>query len=318
MSSAFKNFFITFVVCLLLFGFVGFKFLYPWLSSVISIDEEETETSKEESNEPSEESETPSDTSKGDTDIDENGKVFTAAITCESESGETLGALFIDSNEKTKRFIYCRIPPVTRVYNDVGVMVPVADMFRSDTRANAITDCVSAMTGIETDYFVTLKRSSLVSLVSMMNGAYFNLDFDVKYVNPKYENFVPVEGEGNPEDYYIFIPAGRVNLDADTLKKLLDYNPNLDGSEYNTLYLNICKQLAVQFFSTQANNVKNASKLSNFLADTRTNMKQSDVSKYLDVIFKYNTYQRKEIDYPSRNWQNAVKIIREADGRYER
>ncbi len=54
MSSAFKNFFITFIICLVVFGFVGFRFVYPVLSDALNVagiinPQEQSDTSGENS-----------------------------------------------------------------------------------------------------------------------------------------------------------------------------------------------------------------------------------------------------------------------------
>ncbi len=319
MSSAFKNFFITFMVCLLVFGFVGFKFVYPLLTDVLSVDggEESSDVSGSLSD-----AGDVSDTSESDTSgpvdsvFDPDGDVFTCVITCEDNSGRVLASAFVDSNAMTKRFVYCRIPVNTSVYNQAGVLVPIADMF-SKNSSTAVPDAATAMTGIETDYYLAVTRNTLPTLVSLMSGAYYDLNFDIKYVDPKYHNYVPEAGADLPEDYYVFIPQGRVTLDQSMLSKLLDYNPNLDGSEYNTVYLSICRSLAEQFFSSQAQNLKSTDKLARLLTASRTNLTGDAVSKHLDTIFSCNSFQRKTLDYPVNNWSKAVKLIREADGRYE-
>lgn len=313
LSSAFKNFFITFVACLVVFGFVGFQFAYPWLSEALSLNG--TSEASEDVSAVSGEDSTDTEVSDG-SGVDAKGDIFTALITCESESGSVLASAFIDANGQTKRFVYCRIPANATVYGESGVLAPVSDMF-SENGASSVTSCVTAMTGVQTDYFLAVRRSTLPVLVSMMQGAYFDLSFDIKYVNPAYAGFTPTEGEGYPDDYYVFIPQGRIALDESTLSQLLAYNPNLDGSEYNTVYLSICRTLITQFFTSQVQNVKNTDRLAVLLAACRTNITSDDVSKHLDTIFTYSTYQLKEMDYPTRNWQNAVKTIREADGRYD-
>ena len=101
MSSAFKNFFITFIICLLVFGFLGFQYAYPWLTEIVDFTDMGKETS--------ETSETSEEVSTGETsqpvteenDFNENGDVFTAVILCVDSNNRALNSVFIDANGKT-------------------------------------------------------------------------------------------------------------------------------------------------------------------------------------------------------------------------
>lgn len=318
MSSAFKNFFITFVVFLLVFGFLGFKYVYPWLSGVVSFegDEESTDVSSDG------ESQTENDVSySDDAPVDEQGDIFTALIMCEDANGEVLAAAFVDANGMTKRFVYCSIPVTAKVYSANGYEQPISYAYSANGSVS-IPDSVTSITGVQTDYFISINRTSLAVLVSQMSGAYYNLSYDVKYVRPKYQEIF-VDGqlpEGvteYPDDYYVLIPAGRVELTEETLTDLLAYNPNSDGSVYNDMYLDICKSLLSQFFNEQSSNMRDASKLLTVVNSARTNIRREDIELHLDTIFTYNTYQLKNCTFYPNSWENTVKYIREADGRYE-
>ena len=90
MSSAFKNFFITFAICLLIFAFVGFSFVYDWLLEVLDFNDigETSETVSEEvSDDVSFEQ---SEIVPPDNGIDENGDVFTAFVMCVDSEGKML------------------------------------------------------------------------------------------------------------------------------------------------------------------------------------------------------------------------------------
>lgn len=328
MSSAFKNFFITFVVFLLVFGFLGFKYVYPLLSGFVSFedDEESTDVSSDG------ESQTENDVSySDDAPVDEQGDIFTALIMCEDDNGEVLAAAFVDANGMTKRFVYCSIPVTAKVYSANGYEQPISYAYSANGSVS-IPDSVTSITGVQTDYFISINRTSLAVLVSQMSGAYYNLITDVIYIRPKYQEIF-VDGqfpEGvteYPDDYYVFIPAGRVELTEETLTDLLAYNPkydpnydpNSDGPDYNEneRYLEICKSLLSQFFNEQSINMRDVSKLLTVVNSARTNIRREDIELHLDTIFTYNTYQLKNCTFYPNSWENTVKYIREADGRYE-
>lgn len=323
MSSAFKNFFITFAICLLIFGFIGFKFAYPWLSDVADF------TDMGESSSSAASGDDTSDTSEGDDpvitpidDYNENGDVFTAIIMNVDSQNRVLSSVFIDSNAKSRQFIYCPIPPAVKAVNEVGANVPIGDMF-SMMNPSAVCQSVTALTGIKTDYCLRFTKDSIGELAKLIPGAYVVLGEDISFVNPKYINYVHIEGTEYPSDYNIIVANvdGKVllneKLEGKTkLEWLLSYNPNIDGSEYNVLYTNICKALVRQFF-TQKNALKNSATMAKLVKCCDTNLTVDDAGKHMDAIFAYNDFKLHEVSYPS-NWETAVTTLRELDGSYNR
>lgn len=322
MSSAFRNFFITFAICLLVFGFVGFKFIYPWVSNVVNFDDM-AETSDSSENEVSEDtSESVSEPVVVPDDYDENGDVFTAVIMCVDSNGRALNTLFVDANGKSKQFVYCPISSSVKNVNEVGVMMPIGDMF-STMSPMGICQTVSAMTGIETKYCLRFTREGVREIAKLIPGASVTLNEDVIFVNPAYADYVPVIGQPYPDDYYITISNvdGRVLLNEQLNGKskldwLLEYNPTVDGSEYNALYSQISKALIKQFFQSESA-LKSTETMSKILLNCETNLALDSASGHLDTIFSYDDFQVHETNYPS-NWETAVIKLRELDGSYNR
>ncbi|MBR5779000.1 MAG: hypothetical protein IKY21_00065 [Clostridia bacterium] len=324
MSSAFKNFFITFAICLLVFAFVGFTFVYDWLLDVLNFSDM-NETSETVSNDVSgETSEEQSEAVVPDTGIDENGDVFTAFVMCVDSEGKMLNGVFIDSNGKSKQFIYCPVSANLKTTNEIGVNVPLYDLFTT-LSPDEIAQCVSTLTGISTDYCLRFDREGLKSIVKSIPGAYVELGSTetVTVVNPIYSTYVPEDGMPYPEDYYITIqnnPDGKVLLNElvgnrTALEWLLEYNPNFNGAEYNALYTKIAKSIIRQFL-TQENAMKSTEIMAMLIANCETNLTLDRASEHLDTIFSYNTFKRHEINYPS-NWEQAVDRLRELDGSFK-
>ncbi len=323
MSSAFKNFFITFAICLLVFGFIGLQYVYPWLSGIVNFDDMGDDTSEDPNVNVS--GDTSDDTSSPavvpNNDFDENGDVFTAIVMCVDSNGRTLNCAFIDANGKSKRFIYCPMATSVRVENEVGVAVPIGDLFRTMTPVN-ICQTASAMTGIETKYCLRFDRDDIKEIAAMIPGASVTLSEDIVIVNPEYEDYIPVGGE-YPDDYYITISNvdGRVLLNEklngkSKLEWLLEYNPNPDGSEYNAVYSQISKSLLRQFFTSESA-LKSTQVMANIIKNCDTNLTLDSASGHLDTIFSYNDFQLHETTFPS-NWETAVTKLRELDGSYNK
>ena len=319
MSSAFKNFFITFAICLLVFAFVGFTFVYDWLLDVLNFSNlgETSETvSGDVSGETSQEQ---SEAVIPDTSIDESGDVFTAFIMCVDSKGKMLNGVFVDANGKSKQFIYCPIAASLKTTNEIGVSVPVNDLFTTMS-PETVAQCVTTLTGIQTDYCLRFDREGLKAIVRSIPGAYVELNEIVTVKNPIYNSFVPEEGTPYPEDYYITIQNnqdGKVLLNdlvgnRTALEWLLEYNPNFDGTEYNAIYTKIAKAIIRQFL-TQENAMKSTEVMATVISSCETNMTLDDATGHLDTIFSYNSFKRHEVNYPS-NWEAAVTRLRELDG----
>ncbi|MBQ8895485.1 MAG: hypothetical protein IJY88_01670 [Clostridia bacterium] len=324
MSSAFKNFFITFAVCLLVFGFVGLKFIYPWVSDIVNFEDMGQETSGDTSEDIS------GDTSEPESsapvvvpdDYDENGDVFTAMIMCVDSKGSAVNTVFIDSNGKTKQFIYCSIPSTLKNYNEVGSMMPVGDLFATMT-PEAICQTASAMTGIETKYCLRFNRDGVRAMAKLIPGASVTLNEDIIIVNPAYADYIPVVGQPYPDDYYVTISNvdGRVLLNEQLNGKskldwLLEYNPSTDGSEYNALYSQIARSVIKQFFASE-NALKSTETMSKVLKNCETNLTLDAASGHLETIFSYDNFMLHETTYPS-NWETAVVKLRDLDGSYKK
>lgn len=322
MSSAFRNFFITFAICLLVFGFIGLQYVYPWLTGIVNFDDM-GDTSDNTASDVS--GETSGDTSAPvtvpESDYDENGDVFTAAVMCVDSNGRALNCVFIDSNAKSKRFIYCPIATSVRISNEIGVAVPVGDLFSTMSPVN-VCQTVSAMTGIETKYCLKFDRNDVRAIASMIPGASVELSEDIVIINPEYEDYIPVDGE-YPDDYYITISNvdGRVLLNEkingkSKLDWLLEYNPNPDGKEYNAIYSQIAKSLIRQFFTNEGA-MKSTQVMANVIKNCETNLTLDAASGHLDTIFSYDDFQKHETTFPS-NWETAVTKLRDLDGSYNK
>ena len=304
-----------------MFAFVGFTFVYDWLLDVLNFNDlgDTSETvSTDVSGETSEEQ---SETIIPDTGVDENGDIFTAFIMCVDSNGKMLNGVFMDANGKSKQYIYCPISANIKTVNEIGVSVPLNDLFTAMS-PEEVAQCVTSLTGIKTDYCLRFDREGLKTIVRSIPGAYVELGSieEITLLNPIYSSYIPDESTPEPEDLYITVKNnadGKVLLNdlignRTALEWLLEYNPSHDGSEYNALYTKIAKSVIRQFL-TQENAMKSTEIMSMLIANCETNMTLDDASAHIDTIFSYNTFKRHELNYPT-NWEQAVIRLRELDG----
>lgn len=325
MSSAFRNFFITFAICLLVFGFVGFQYVLPWLNGVFDFSDMGNDSSGETSSEVSDD--TSDDGQKkpvvDDGFYDPNGDVFTAVVMAVDSKGTVVNCVFIDSNAKTKQLIYCPISPETRRTNEVGVPMPVKNLFATMSPYE-VCQCVSAMTGIEVDYCITYDREGVRKLASSMPGISITLPEgkSIDIINPAYKDYVSIDGT-YPSDYRAEITNvdGKVNLNEKLMGKsklewLLEYAPDGASGEYNEYYQLVSKEVIKQFLNNEQN--KDARSMTMVINNAKsTNMTVNDANAHLETIFSFDNFQVHNVIYPE-NWATAIKTFRELDGSFDR
>ncbi len=332
MTTALRNFLIIFFVLILVFAFVGYRWIYPGLKGVV-----DTLFADDESSAPAEESGSTGDDSSADTSeqpvpdtsgiINENGDIFTAVVMSVDYKGSALLCTFIDANAKTERYIRCSIPVTSKVLNSAGMSVPFGDYIR-DMDNDSVCALVTAMTGIDVDYCLRFDRNGIAAVAEVVPGASVTLKEGetIRFVNPIYEDyeFTADDTIEDHEDYYLEITNdadGRVLLnetlgEKKKLEWLLDYNPNNDGSEYNAYYNQICRALFEKIF-TEPSVRTNAAMSRLVQAACSTNLSTTAAAEHIDTIFAYNDYaQRYDISYPG-NWESAVSKLRGLDGRYD-
>ena len=306
----------------MIFAFVGFTVVYDWLTEVLNfsdMDNTSETVSESVSEEVSQEISTPV---IDEDDFDENGDVFTAFVMCVDSEGKMLNGVFIDSNAKSKQFIYCPISANVKSTNEIGVTIPIGELFTTMSPAN-VAQSVSALTGIETKYCLKFTREGVRALAAEIPGAYVVLNETISIVNPIYSDYIAIPGQPYPDDYYITIANnadGKVLLnevigDKTNMDWLLQYNPNLNGTEYNAMYVQIAKSVLRQFLE-QEGAMKNSGSMATLVRCCVTNLTADAAAGHMETIFSYNDFQRHEVTYPS-NWEVAVVRLRELDGSYK-
>ncbi len=332
MGSAFKNFIITFSICLLVFGFLGFTYVPDLLDNMKMGSKEESsdvsdempadDSSEDENSDASDstpDSSTPVIPDPGTTNsniVNPDGKVFTAVIMTVDAENYPLDVVFIDANAKTERFIYCQIPTTTKVKNNRGEPMTIRELFCALSNEE-IAECVSAMTGIETKYCLKFTRDSLKKIVNT------NLNYSIKLEGEGTAKGIPVVTE-NGDIHYINNGSVKLRGDfygKDNIEWLLDYAPeNVNLNDYNVLYSKIAKAMLRQFLSIEASG-STPDALATIIRNCDTNLTSSTANEFIETIFSYGEFRLIEFIEESNNEfppsrEGAVKALREADGSY--
>lgn len=325
MTSAFRNFFITFAICLLVFGFIGGTYVYPWLSDVLNFSEMGKDNSDESSQDITDISDgsDSSDTSEVSDDFPDNegeyfeptGDVFTAVIMALDDNGNVAKCVFIDENAKTRQIVYCPIGNSVKYFNEIGVQVAVKNLFAVMT-PDEVCQCVTAMTGIQVDYCLVYDKAGIMSLAEQLPGIQVVLNSTVSISYPA----DAVAADPGPETGIVEItnsPDGYVDLKAvqygkTNLEWLVMY-----GSENN--YGEVCKSLLNRFIKDEKNKDPNTmAKVLN--ACKATNMTSDDVKTHLETIFSFDTFQYNEYNYRREvnELDTTIEEIRKLDGSFGR
>lgn len=304
MLSALRNFFISFLVCLLIFGFVSYKYIWPTIHDMVDFND----ISQNESN-----------VSGGNTDnsIDNpinttDGRTVTVAFVCKTSESKVCSVLLARANEGTQRFTYCRIPLTTKVINSVGVGVPV-DYYLENASLTETKTKLASLVGFDIDHCVIVDQKAAKQLLTKLQDPYFDVSRTIKYVNPIYAGKEYPEG-GEPEDYYITLSATRCTLDEALLDAVLGNRITVSGASTISVAGDMCASLFEQFMKN-AGTKRNISNLSYLLNYVRTDITVNDIEANSDIFFTYDEYPTvTTVNYPS-DWATAIKMFREADGR---
>ena len=154
------------------------------------------------------------------------------------------------------------------------------------------------------------------SVFYFLNRSTFQMDRVIDYVNPVYEDFVPVMEGAYPEDYRKHIDAGEIELTEEVLDTLLEYHALQIASGksndirpvLNEIYESIFRTVLIQQKSIYRDNAKG---VMGILAGSRTNLSEAFLKEYGGLLFSYGDYYHNEI--PFTNHDVTLHKLKEAD-----
>ena len=330
MSSAFKNFIITFLICLLIFSILGTMAHKALMEGFDNFgkssgqDDESSDATSEAVSQPEPEN----------NDVDNGGDVFTAVVLCVDEDNKVVNCAFIDANERTGKYIRCEIPPETRISCEYGSSIPIAYLFGTMS-PDTVCNYVSAMTGIETDYCFRFQKDDMGTIAGLMSAPsiklsspvripLFDEDEELEDDEADTEGDVSEEGEENEDDKYVVIENddnGKVNLNKSTegksnLEWLLESEKDESGSSRNKMYHDISKALFDNFFVDQAS-TKKVSVLTKLMSISDNNFNSNAANQHIEAMFS-----NAKFDYHSPTYTNnrgaMVDELQRLDGRYNK
>ena len=316
MSAAFRNFILTFIIMLLVFGFIAYKAL-PDIRAVLF---PEPEVSAEESSEPAEESsggENTSSESSSDEQPAVEDNVFECIIAAKNDAGAVCSLIFVSVSELNKTYTVCRIPVDLHV-KDGGIYRTLASQLGANN-ADYMLRKLSPLVGRELRHYINCNTDSLVALVSAAEKAgshiTVNIPYQVRYLDP---SFIDIEDKS--EEMYKTL-SGSVMLDTENIGPV--FNSYADDQSVTDYYFQD-STLGMSIFHVVCSIAgigTDTTTLAKLHGSVRTDIPLSDVLKYSRLLFAYSLYSVKQVTYPSAyyssnkvtvkipNWQKGIKDL---------
>lgn len=144
---------------------------------------------------------------------------------------------------------------------------------------------VSNITGVNIDYYIVVKTSSLIKIVDIIGGVNFEVPIDMDYDDPT-------------QDLHIHLSKGMQKIDGEKAEQLLRFRHNNDKSSYPSEYGdNDYGRMRTQreFISEtlkqtlKLSNIKNAKKIINAVFENiETDLTKNDCIPYIPVASEFD------------------------------
>ncbi len=310
MAASLRNFFITFVVALVLFVGLAWAYYGDLMALLPGNGTEESEVS---------EGTVSGETSQGtiyipDVDSDNLG-ILHGLVVRKNANGEVTQATFLRLNSDRKAVLSCQLPLTMTLYNEVGSLVPLRDFLRIYDM-EVCSMAVTSLVGYQADFYLEYSPDSLDAMVEHMVDPHYTFDKEIKYVNPIYADQVFEPGTPYPSDYWKHIDAGNNTLDKAKLDILREHYSLCDGTDghgtYEALAGSILEQLFLQLRTEQKTvMLSDAGRFAGVFSGMKTNMDQAFLEEWGTLLMKYPSYRAVPIEYTTRD--ATLKAFKETD-----
>lgn len=308
-----RNFFLTFVLALAVFGWLGLEY-YDELLALLPREREEVSEEVSDGESSAEEQSGPGIIILPGTDGDGLG-VLNGLIVAKNDAGEVTNATFLRLNSDRKAVLTCELPLTAVLYNDVGALVPLRDFLRLYDRETS-SMAIAALIGYSADFYLELAPSALDALVANMSQPHFLIPQEINYVNPAYAGVTEFPGGKVPADYWRHVDAGNITMTGEILAILREHYGLCDGSDghgsYDALASSMLSSLMNQLVTEQKTvMLSDTARYAAALSGTNTNMDASFLEEWGELLMKYPSYKEVEIAYTTRD--ATLKAFKEAD-----
>lgn len=314
LATSLRNFFITFVLALLIFGGLAVHYYGDLLALLPG------QATEESGGDDTSQTESSGDTSSGTEIVIPEGEgdnlgILHGLIVTKNADGEVLSARFVRINSERNAVITCNLSLSAVLYNEVGSVVPLRDYLRiygGETSSAAIASLV----GYGADFYLELTPDALDEMIENMMNPHFLVAQEIHYVNPIYAEVTFAPGAAYPTDYYKHVDAGEITLTKDTLATLQEHYGLCDGTDghisYDALLSDLFSSLLGQLMTEQKTvMLSDRARYAAVFSGASTNLDAAFLAEWGDLLMKYNDYQKVEIPYTSRD--ATLRAFKEAD-----
>ena len=306
--SGFRNFLITLIVSLLVFGFLGYT-ICGFAADKLHWNEG---TSPDDTGKvppvTGGETRAPSETDEGelkrssftvllvgsdyqpdvfdDYDLTELNEEVTGFPVKERRITADSIVLLHVNGEKNELSI-CSIPSETRV-TDKGIVKTLGSVY-GECGIEYLNEKLNGMTGIRIDYYVSVAIPGMKAIIDEIGPITFNVPVDMEYTDPS---------EG-PDGYEIRLRHGIQRLDGEKALMLLRFNGYRDnGSSRRETGINFLKAVLSKLTTDPTAYARAGELRETFAEYVETNFTEVALTEELDLIFRYPDMKISSITYP--------------------
>ena len=302
MSSAIRNFIVTFLVALLIFA-AGSYFIINGVSDFLASQSSESEgesreTSAIEQKETNEEGEiiepfTGNDDSfsvlllgsdfQGDVFDDYELEYDGNGFPQKERTVETNAIVILKADRINEEYVFISVPDSLQV-TIKGVPTLLRDVYY-EYGISFLKQEILALTGIDCDYYAICNIAGFEEIIDSIGGIYYNVPTDMYYVD-------------NKEGLVIDLVKGSQTLNGEEAIKLLRYCSYTDGDiSRRSLAVSFAKELFKKL-ATEENLAVAANLYTDLVSHIETDFSLTALAKHLDIIFEFANFGKKEISYP--------------------
>ncbi len=319
MSAAFRNFILTLVIMLAVFGYIAIKALPEIEDAVFGAEESSAPEDASQAMNESVDDERSSSEETSQPAVTEEFDSFGCIFASKNASGDVCSMVYVGISEENKTYVVCSIP--VDVSLDVGGVPKKLYSLIGSNGSDYMLKKISPLIGRDVDHYVVCDADTYKTLASLAakNGLPLTVDlsYSVRYLDPDFA------GIANPsEEYFITIPAGRTTLTEQNAAQIFGSSREEGSINYTfqeSMGLSVLRQLA-----SFAGGAENVGFLDSLRASVSTNVPVSDLMKYAALFFSYNDYKVTNITYPTMqdynnpgmrtpNWSAGINQINNAE-----
>ena len=281
MSKGFRNFFITFVLSLIVFGFIAYK-MVPDAVKFFLPDESGSESATSEvSGDTSDVTSIPPTESQPSENI--KGTTFTTLLLGKDMYGNIDAAMLLKVNKETKTYLIISIPTDMQLQID-GVNQKLKTLLNSRDIA-FFSDKIYAITGLRINYYAIFDVNGLIRAVdSLGTNLSYNIPRDMRYEDPD-------------QGLVIDLKKGTTKLTGEIVSHILRFVPPSGEQGRLAQQRDIMQSILVQLLTLE-NISKAPAMVETIIENAETNFTLQAFNNNTELIFRYSSFTKQIVQYP--------------------